>query len=136
MKSAQEIEQGLTEKSDDELLAMLARPDDWQPNMVAAAKTQLERRGFEFIAAVPQVVANDPEFDELQRVAGRKSPSADRDIIFVAKPDVTFRNNGEGLAPKTLKVSFSMKDRKFSGVMPLEAFQRYEAWKIGIKTRP
>ncbi len=314
MKSVQEVEQGLIEKSDDELLAMLAQADDWQRNMVSGAKTQLERRGFEFVAAVPPTAGSDSEFDELHRVAdrtvlkkslrgrgtgsiiwgliaiglglatiaddringilvvigifltiegiwvvakpapgglifdgiallilgiwnlaitamamssggtpifgilglvqiawggqsffkyaqfsktwhpdpstttlqrldqvvnyiseadmisdaslvafvtsgqiewkgqlretgaifvakrggkrSRNRPNADRDTIFAAKPDVAFRNDGEGLAPKTLKVAFSIKDRKFSGVMPQEAFQRYEAWKIGIKTRP
>lgn len=314
--SAQAIQQIVTEKNADELLAMLAQPDDWQPDLLAAAKAQLQRAGVEFLPATPQAMASDPEFEELQGVANlrvlrktlrsrgigsivwgliaiglglaamdidrvngilavigvlltiegiwvvvapapagmifdgfallilgiwniavtvmgmssgndsmpffgvlgavqiawgcqsfakyahfSKLPHADssaetlqrfdqlvnhvkeanmtsdttlvefvttgrigrkgqlgktgavfiaqrgrkrrrdglgavHDLIVAAKQDVSFRNNGEALAPKTLKVTFSVKRRKSSGVMPQEAFQRYEAWKIGIKSRP
>jgi hypothetical protein len=312
MKSTQPGEQSMTEKSNDELLVMLAQPNDWRPDMLEAAKAQLERRGFEFTAATPQAAPSDPEFDELQRVASRRIllknlrgrgigsiiwgliasglgiagmevdranailaaigvfltiegirvvaapapaglivdgfallilgiwnlaitvmsassgvppifaiigvlqiawgcqsffkyaqfsktssavPSAtalqsfdqlvnyiqganvaddaslvafitsgqiewkgqfratgavfvaqrsgkrsrgrkpaDGDIIFAAKADVSFRKDADGLAPNTLKMTFSIKARKFSGVMPQEAFDRYETWMVGIKS--
>ncbi len=66
----------------------------------------------------------------------RDRKPADGDIIFAAKPDVSFRKNADGLVANTLKMTFSIKARKFSGVMPQEAFDRYETWMVGIKTRP
>jgi hypothetical protein len=52
--SAQDAEKLVSEKSNDELLAMLARPDDWQTSMLDAVKAQLQRRNVEFNAAIPQ----------------------------------------------------------------------------------
>lgn len=52
--STQDAEKIVTEKSSDELLAMLARPDRWQPPMLDAAKAGLQRRGVDFNAALPQ----------------------------------------------------------------------------------
>jgi hypothetical protein len=48
--SVQEADKIVAEKSNDELLAMLSRPRDWQAHMLDAAKAQLERRGVEFSA--------------------------------------------------------------------------------------
>lgn len=42
-------EQLVAEKSNDELLAMLKRPQDWQQYMVDAANAELRRRGIEFV---------------------------------------------------------------------------------------
>jgi hypothetical protein len=39
-----ELAQNLTHRSDQELLAILASPDDWQPDVVAFAQAELERR--------------------------------------------------------------------------------------------
>ena len=33
------------EKSNDELLAILAHPEDWQPQVLEAAKAQLQKQG-------------------------------------------------------------------------------------------
>ena len=52
------------------------------------------------------------------------------------RQEVSFLKNGEGLKPDTVKVVISIKSQKMSGVMPREAFQRYEAWKIDITKRP
>lgn len=41
----QEAEKLVTEKTDDELLQMLARPEDWQPVIVDAAKSKLRQKG-------------------------------------------------------------------------------------------
>ncbi len=67
--SAEQIDKILTGKSNDELLAMLARPEDWQPQMLEAAGTLLRQRGFEIAPAPLQATASDPEFEDLQRVA-------------------------------------------------------------------
>jgi hypothetical protein len=50
--STQDAENNVVEKSNDELLAMLAHPDDWQPDMLGAARAQLQRRGVAFSTAV------------------------------------------------------------------------------------
>ncbi len=68
--SAEQIDKILTNKNDDELLAMLARPEDWQPQMLEAARALLLQHGFEIAPVTSQASAADPEFDDLQRVAG------------------------------------------------------------------
>jgi hypothetical protein len=67
--STQEIDKIAAEKSTDELLAVIAEPDDWQPYMLEAAKAQLQRRGVEFSAPIAKAVAGEADFDELQRAA-------------------------------------------------------------------
>ncbi len=62
-----QFDQMVNAKSNDELLSMLATPQDWQPALLDAAKLQLEQRGIEFDKA--QDISGDPEFDEMQQLS-------------------------------------------------------------------
>lgn len=53
--STQEAEKIVAEKGSDELLAMLARPRQWESHMLAAARAQLQKRGVEFSTAISRV---------------------------------------------------------------------------------
>lgn len=41
------------QKSDEDLLAMVARPNDWVPEVLEAARAQLQARGVEFTETAP-----------------------------------------------------------------------------------
>jgi len=71
--SPQEIDKIAAEKSTDELLAVIAEPDDWHPYLLEAAKAELQRRGVEFRAPIAKAVASESDFDELQRAANYKA---------------------------------------------------------------
>lgn len=51
--NSQEAEKFASEKSNDELLAILAHPSEWPPTVIDAAKTQLQQRGVPYGDAVP-----------------------------------------------------------------------------------
>ncbi len=53
---AQDFEKIANEKADDELLAMLARPNSWHPGMVDAAKAELQKRSVAIPQAAPAAV--------------------------------------------------------------------------------
>jgi len=52
-----------------------------------------------------------------------------QDIVFASKNDVHFVKQGKVLIGKTLKASFRIRDRKLTGTIAPEIFDRYEAWK-------
>jgi hypothetical protein len=47
MKPPENLAAQLSEKTNDELLAMFARPDDWLPETLDSAKVELEKRGID-----------------------------------------------------------------------------------------
>ena len=52
--NTQDTEKLVMEKNNDELLAMLAHPTNWQPDILDAARAELQRRGVEFTTAMLQ----------------------------------------------------------------------------------
>jgi hypothetical protein len=51
------------------------------------------------------------------------------DVLIARKEDVEIRVRGKVLIGKTLKASFSVRDRRMHVLISPESYQRYEAWK-------
>ena len=72
--NTQDAEKLVMEKNNDELLAILAHPTDWQSDILDAARAQLQRRGVEFSTAIPKVHQEvSPEFGKPQVVSNPPS---------------------------------------------------------------
>lgn len=55
MKTTPEIEARISQKTNDELLEILRKPDDWQPDMVDAARAELQNRNVDITGVAPAV---------------------------------------------------------------------------------
>jgi hypothetical protein len=53
--AAQDAERIVAEKTNEELLAIVAHPDEWADEMFAASQAQLQKRGVPYSAPVPSV---------------------------------------------------------------------------------
>lgn len=53
-----------------------------------------------------------------------------QDIMFAAKHEVDFIKEGKSLLGKALKASFGVRERKLTGTIMPEYFERFEMWKV------
>jgi hypothetical protein len=62
MTDPQDLAKKMAEKSDQELLAMFASPDDWTTAALESAKAELRKRGFDNPGEPPPLELDRPDF--------------------------------------------------------------------------